>query len=429
MKRLTLLSVVCLMSLFIAAQLSAQEKITGPWLIVIAPCEVGQGGEASNELDQIAAAAELGLPFVKGAVKDGVTEAAVAKNGASAGDPVGDLMWVEAEIPAEGGDNIQDLINANKADWGGGWADLPDDINDYSFYGLINIESATDQPGVTMRTGTDDSVRVWLNGEVVFTNSVDRGASDYIDEFQVDLKAGDNRLLVKSCEKGGGWSLFVGIEADYTAAGKTYEDAPIPPEPEPEPGDKIEGPWLWITAPTTGGMCGDTATEVDWLAEASNGEVTEQMIADNGAKEGEAVGDKAWTLGNIAPEGDNNMGDLMAEIGLGDEDNTVAYGFTNLDSQGAKDTAMFVGSDDSIKVWLNGEVVWVNAVLRGAGDYQEHFDITLKPGKNLLLVAVYECGGGWSGFFGLAQEVKVSIVSVEPAGKLVTTWGDIKKVR
>jgi len=425
-KRSFLLSIVCIFSLIIVAQLSAQEKITGPWLIMIAPCEVGQGGAASNELDQIAAAVELGIPVVKGAVKDAISEASIARDGANEGDRIGDLVWVEAEIPAEGSDNIQDLINANKAAWGGGWADLPDAIDDYSFYGLINIESATDQPGVIMRTGSDDAIRVWLNGEVVFTNSVDRGLNAFDDEFEVNLNAGDNRLLVKSCERGGSWGVAVGIEANYTAAGKTYEDAPIPP---PEPGDKIEGPWLWITAPTTGGMCGETATDTDWLAEASSGEVTEQMIADNGAREGDAVADKAWTVGNIAPEGDNNMGDLMAEIGLGDEDNTVAYGFTKLTSQGAKDTKMWVGSDDAIKVWLNGEVVWVNAVNRGATDYLDNFDITLKSGDNALLVAVYECGGGWAGFFGLAQEVEVSIVSVEPAGKLVSTWGDIKKVR
>jgi len=404
------------------AQLSAQEKITGPWLVVVAPCVVGEGGANSIDLDQIAAAAELALPDRKLDLK--MSEDLIAKEGANAGDPVGEFVWEEAELPDDG--DIQALINANKAGWGGAWATLSDAADDYSFYGLINIESATDQPGVTMRTGSDDAIKVWLNGDVVFTNAVDRGANAYDDEFQVDLKAGDNRLLVKCSERGGGWGLFVGIEADYIAAGKEYMDAPPPPL---EPGDKIEGPWLWITAPTTGGLCGETATETDWLAEASSGDVTEQMIADNGAKGGSAVGEKVWTLGNIAPEGSNNMGDLMTEIGLGDEDNTVAYGFTHLVSQGTQETQMWVGSDDSIKVWLNGEVVWVNAVNRGAGDFQENFDITLNPGNNKLVVAVYECGGGWSGFFGLTKEIKAEAVSVEPAGKIVSTWGDIKKAQ
>lgn len=429
MRRIFWLSIVCVFSLIIVAQLSAQEKITGPWLIVIAPCEVGQGGADSNELDQIAIATDLAMPFGK----DVVTEDTIARDGANPGDPVGDLKWVEAEIPAEGSDNIQDLINANKAGWGGAWAALPDAIDDYSFYGLITIESATAQPGVIMRTGTDDSVRVWLNGEIVFTNSVARGASDYIDEFQVDLKAGDNRLLVKSCERGGGWSVFVGIEATFDAAGVHYEyEAPVEPEPEPEPGDKIVGPWLWVTAPTVG-MCGADATEIDWLAEASGGEVTEQMAADGAVTEGRAVADKAWTQGDIAPEGDNNINDLVNEIGLGegDIDNTVIYGLTWVISFSTQNTHMFVGSDDAIKVWLNGEVVWVNPVNRGADDYLEHFDVTLRPGNNALLVAVYDCGSNWSGFFGFAQGTNfgVEAISVEPVGKLVTTWGDIKKVR
>jgi hypothetical protein len=205
MKRSFLLSIVCLFSIIIVAQVNAADKITGPWLIVIAPCEAGKGGADSNELDQLEAAG-------------GRSEADVAARGAVPGEAVGDLAWVKAELPAEGGDNIQDMINAGKADWGGGWADLPDGIEDHSFYGLICLVSTTDQPGVIGRAGSDDAVRVWLNGEVVHTNSVNRGASDFQDEFTVDLRQGNNLLLIKSSERGGGWSVFVGFEAEFSTS-------------------------------------------------------------------------------------------------------------------------------------------------------------------------------------------------------------------
>jgi hypothetical protein len=110
------------------------------------------------------------------------------------------------------------MINANKDAWGGGWVGLAADINDYSAYFYTEIESASAQAGVTMKVGTDDSVKVWVNGEVVHTNAVDRGASDFIDEFTADLKQGNNPVLVKSSERGGGWSMFFGIEGDPAVA-------------------------------------------------------------------------------------------------------------------------------------------------------------------------------------------------------------------
>ena len=79
---------------------------------------------------------------------------------------------------------------------------------------------------------------------------------------------------------------------------------------------------------------------------------------------------------------------------------------------------MLVGSDDGVKVWLNGEVVHYNPVIRGAGDYQDAFPVTLKQGTNVLLVAVDNRGhGGFSGFFGFAEDTDYT---VNPIGKEFT---------
>ena len=67
---------------------------------------------------------------------------------------------------------------------------------------------------------------------------------------------------------------------------------------------------------------------------------------------------------------------------------------------------MFVGSSDAVKVWLNGALVHSNAIDRNASDYQDTFSITLVAGDNILLVAVYEKEGWWSGFFGLDPDAQ-----------------------
>ena len=71
---------------------------------------------------------------------------------------------------------------------------------------------------------------------------------------------------------------------------------------------------------------------------------------------------------------------------------------------------MYAGSDDAVKVWLNGKLVHDNPVDRGAKDYQDDFPVTLKKGKNTLLVAVYEAQYGWSGFFGFEVDTVYSLI-------------------
>ena len=180
-------------------------KITGPWLWMIAPTETGKGGANSNNVDSLAAASG-----------GNVTETDVASNGAREGDAVGNYVWTLGEIAETGGNNVNDLLN--KIGLGRG------DVDDHSSYAFITLESSTAQSGVTMRTGSDDSIKVWLNGEVVHNNPTDRGAQDYQDRFTVDLKQGDNLLLVKVSERAGGWSMFVGIDADVNTVYKRPSD-------------------------------------------------------------------------------------------------------------------------------------------------------------------------------------------------------------
>ena len=406
-RKLFTIGVACLMTLFVMTLThvaDAQDKITGPWLWMIAATEANEGGANSTDVDSLAEASG-----------GDVTEAGVAANGANEGDKVGDLEWTLGEISETGGNNVNDLVN--EIGLGSG------DVNDHSSYALITLESDSDQAGVEMKVGSDDSVKVWLNGEVVHTNAINRGAGDFQDTFEVDLVTGDNILLVKVSERGGGWSMFAGIDADVNAV--------VKPFPPPVSG-KITGPWLWMIAATEANEGGANSTDVDSLADASGGAVTEEMVATVGANAGDAVGDLEWTVGEISETGGNNVNDLVNEIGLGsgDVNDHSVYGLIILDApEDQSGVPMKVGSDDSVKVWLNGEVVHTNAVNRGAGDFQDDFKVNLVAGGNILLVKVSERGGGWSMFAGVGGTWDIrqdSFVSVEPAGKFFTTWGSLK---
>ena len=172
-------------------------------------------------------------------------------------------------------------------------------------------------------------------------------------------------------------------------------------------GPKIEGPWVWMIVPTETGA----PSSNDWLAAASKGSVTETQIATNGATVGERLQNRVWTLSRLAPTGGNNIGEIVNTIGWarGYIDYHVAYGSIVLNSPREQKTRMYVGSDDNHKVWLNGELVRERLDWHWAHDYQESFSVTLKQGKNVLLVAIENLGGPWGGYFGFASDAEYTI--------------------
>ena len=414
MYRKLFVGLTCLMAIFFMTHIAeAQDVIKGPWLWMIAPTEAGQGGQNSTDIDSLSVASG-----------GDVTEDMIAKNGASEGDEVGDYVWTLGELPDNGD------INTMAVDTGMTENAAFDDVTSY---GLITLESATAQSGVTLGVSSDDSIKVWLNGEVVHTNAVNRGRGSapanidgYQDKIEVNLVAGKNLLMVKVCERGGGWGQYVGIDADLTGV---YAIPPIV---------HITGEWVWMIAPTEANQGGANSTEIDSLAVASNDDVTEEMVAMNGAAEGDEVGDYAWTLGELPADG--NINTMLVELGVtenADFNDVTSYALITLVADDDMEGVMIgVSSDDSVKVWLNGEVVHTNAVNRGrggAGSFQDSFAVNLVKGDNILMIKVSERGGGWGMYAGINAEVEAVYksptelgTSVEAAGKLLTTWGSLK---
>ena len=168
----------------------------------------------------------------------------------------------------------------------------------------------------------------------------------------------------------------------------------------------IDGPWLWMIASSAD-------IDSDQLAIASEGIVTENLIATYGVNEGDAVGQLQWTRGQIFPEIDclfwrwhcrsDNVNSVVNRIGLSSDrglDYHSAYALINIVSvRDQKNVAMGVGSDDAVKVWLNGKVVHVNNVDRGTTGIQDLFRVNLNAGDNLLLVKVSDNLWNWGMFF------------------------------
>lgn len=59
----------------------------------------------------------------------------------------------------------------------------------------------------TLRGGSDDGMKIWVNGQVVHENDVDRGYAPDSDVAPVKLKVGKNTLLVMISQRAGGWNF------------------------------------------------------------------------------------------------------------------------------------------------------------------------------------------------------------------------------
>lgn len=59
--------------------------------------------------------------------------------------------------------------------------------------------------------GSDDGVKAWLNGAVVHSHNMDRGAVVDQDMAPIKLKKGANELMLKVTQGGGGWAVCARI--------------------------------------------------------------------------------------------------------------------------------------------------------------------------------------------------------------------------
>ena len=156
----------------------------------------------------------------------------------------------------------------------------------------------------------------------------------------------------------------------------------------PTEAPKIEGPWLWVTIPNT-----RLVSDMDSLAEASAGRVTEAEIATHGATAGESVGDDVWTSRRLPPTGWKNVEQMLG----GRIDGAIVYGTLSLFSPRQQETTLYVGSRSSFKVWLNGNLIYQSFSYNSSSDYTDFLPVTLRKGTNILLVAIE---ASYNSFFG-----------------------------
>jgi hypothetical protein len=73
----------------------------------------------------------------------------------------------------------------------------------------------------------------------------------------------------------------------------------------------------------------------------------------------------------------------------------VAYAWAQINMAEETKGVLGIGSDDSIKIWLNGKLVHKNIVTRGVIADNDRVPVTFKKGKNQLVFKIINYGGPW----------------------------------
>ena len=209
--------------------------------------------------------------------------------------------------------------------------------------------------------------------------------------------------------------------------------------PTSEAYDYIQGPWLWMIAE-------GSDIDTDYLSTLSNGEVSEALTSIDGVRSGDTLGDLQWTPEVITSSvhcatewifivpvhrcKSNNVQHVVNATGLStvqDLNHYTAYAFLNIISPRDQTVRMGVGSDDSIKVWLNGQVVHRNNTNRKTSGIQDTFRVNLKAGNNPLLVKVNDDWENWGMFFKIYLEPTEYTTSIYTTGELHSNAADVNE--
>jgi hypothetical protein len=112
-----------------------------------------------------------------------------------------------------------------------------------------------------------------------------------------------------------------------------------------------------------------------------------------------------------------------------DNQKVLAYVVCVLNAEQEQDILLSLGSNDGIKAWLNGELIWNNPCARGVEPDQDYVPVKVHTGSNQLLLKIVQGGGKW-GFYARItdyQEAEARIhAEVSPEAKLETKLLDNK---
>lgn len=303
--------------------------------------------------------------------------------------------------------------NDNKLDGLFDFGNIDGINNDSAAYAWAVIISP-DERDIVMRFDSDDQGLVRLNEKKVFEHFRTSGVQIDRYTFPATLKKGENSLLVKVCNAWQNWDFYLRLtDADGNPFGdlkfKNADELLNAPPPKPtfhvnvnlgmaeyysknnrpdkameqmrQTGMIHEKKW-WVLGPY------DNTVGIGYNTEYIPEDITQIDLT---AKYDGIDGQISWKKWN--DDAFDGFIDLGRNINW-----RVAYAWTTVTSPDEREVQLRFGSDDQAKVWFNGKEVYAYPQFRWAAVDGDIIPVTLKAGKNTILVKVCNQERSW-GFY------------------------------
>ncbi len=132
-------------------------------------------------------------PFKAGSFDEAHDKAFGPENGVDLKQRIAGQTWKPAEQFVDG--QIHNLSGDNSATY------------------LFRTVKVATETKVKLSLGSDDSIVVWLNGEKIHENRVQRAVAADQDSVEASLKAGENQLLLKVSNGAGGYGFYFSAQS------------------------------------------------------------------------------------------------------------------------------------------------------------------------------------------------------------------------
>lgn len=127
--------------------------------------------------------------------------------------PEGRSIQLEEEFETETGEKLKWRKRADYAD-GKAHTDLPgDQAANFLYRKILSPREQT----ISISLGSDDGIRVYLNNRQLLNQLVQRGVQPDQEQLELPLKAGENHLLLKILNFGGGSGYYFALKSEVQA--------------------------------------------------------------------------------------------------------------------------------------------------------------------------------------------------------------------
>jgi predicted esterase len=157
---------------------------------------------------------------------------------------------------------------------------------------------------------------------------------------------------------------------------------------------------VFPSAPKSGDEHPRQGYDIDYLGELGGEAAARPVVGQTVKRPDGSVA--IWT--NYTSDGD--IVDFIRAFAGQRNTNTVAYAYTTIDRDEAGRAILALGSDDSVKVWLNGELVHSHAIARAVQKDEDIVSVAFKEGDNSLLIKVDNGTGDWGFVVRVLNEVQ-----------------------